>query len=48
MPTIADRLRRFLNSPQGQRLILRAQQELSKPENRRRLQQVLARARRRG
>ncbi|WP_433618642.1 hypothetical protein ACQP2P_21785 [Dactylosporangium sp. CA-139114] len=48
MPTIADRIRRFLSSPQGQRLIMRAQDELRKPENRRRLQQVVSRVRRRG
>ncbi|WP_433064075.1 hypothetical protein [Dactylosporangium sp. CS-033363] len=48
MPTIADRIRRFLSSPQGQRLVSRAQVELRKPENRRRLQQVVSRVRRRG
>jgi hypothetical protein len=48
MPTLADRFRRFLRSPQGQRLIVRAQEELRKPGNRRRLQQVVARVRRRG
>ncbi|WP_432994563.1 hypothetical protein [Dactylosporangium sp. CA-233914] len=48
MPTLAERIRRFLRSPQGQQLINRAQDELRKPANRRRLQQVVARARRRG
>ncbi|MFI5914465.1 hypothetical protein [Dactylosporangium sp. NPDC051541] len=48
MPTLADRIRRFLRTPRGQQLISRAQRELAKPQNRRRLMQVVSRVRRRG
>jgi hypothetical protein len=48
MPTLADRIRRFLSSPRGRQLVTRAQHELRKPENRRRIQQVVSRVRRRG
>jgi len=39
MTTIAERLRRFLRSPQGRRLARQAQELAARPENRRRLQQ---------
>ncbi|GAA3285600.1 hypothetical protein GCM10020218_045830 [Dactylosporangium vinaceum] len=45
--TLADHIRRFLRGPQGQQLISRARRELAKPQNRRRIMQVVARVRRR-
>lgn len=48
MATITDRIRAFLRSPQGRRLVDRAQQELRKPDNQRRLRDLATRLRRRG
>jgi hypothetical protein len=45
MATVQQRLRTFLNSPQGRRLVAQGQQQLAKPENQRRLQQLIARFR---
>ena len=45
MPTLAQRLRTFLNSPQGKRLIAEGQRQLAKPENQRRLRQLVTRFR---
>ena len=41
MPTLTQRLRTFLTSPRGQRLIAQGQRQLAKPENQRRLRQAL-------
>jgi hypothetical protein len=48
MTTITDRIRAFLRSPQGQRLARQARDQLSKPDNQRRLRQLAQRLRRRG
>jgi len=45
MATLQQRLRTFLNGPQGRRLITSAQQQLAKPENQRRLRQLISRFR---
>jgi hypothetical protein len=45
MATLQQRLRAFLNSPQGKRVIAQGQRELAKPENQRRLRQLIARFR---
>jgi hypothetical protein len=45
MATLSQRLRAFLSSPQGRRLIEQGQRQLAKPENQRRLRQLLARFR---
>ncbi|HEV7707600.1 MAG TPA: hypothetical protein VGP16_05355 [Asanoa sp.] len=37
---MADRLRDFLRSPRGQKLIQQGRTQLDKPENQRRLQQL--------
>jgi predicted house-cleaning NTP pyrophosphatase (Maf/HAM1 superfamily) len=42
MPTISQRLRAFLSSPKGQRLIEQGQRQLAKPENQQRVRQMLA------
>jgi hypothetical protein len=47
MATIAERIRAFLRSPQGQRLARQARDQLSKPENQRRLRQLAQRLRQR-
>jgi hypothetical protein len=44
---LIGRIVRFVKSPQGQRLISKAQQEASKPENRRKLDQLRQRVMRR-
>ncbi|MBU2668218.1 hypothetical protein KOI35_32375 [Actinoplanes bogorensis] len=44
MASIADRIRQFLRSPKGQQLVNRAQAEMRKPENKRRLSQLSNRA----
>jgi hypothetical protein len=44
---LTDMIRRFLSSPQGKQAVERGRQELNKPENRRRLNQLLRRASRR-
>ncbi|ROP29313.1 hypothetical protein [Couchioplanes caeruleus] len=43
MPTLVQRLQKFLRSPQGQRLITEGQRQLAKPENRARLRRLIAR-----
>jgi hypothetical protein len=45
MPTLTQRLQRFLASPQGKRLIAEGQRQLAKPENQRRLRQIVTRLR---
>jgi hypothetical protein len=45
MATLQQRIRAFLNSPQGKRLIAEGQRQIAKPENQRRLRQVIARFR---
>ena len=45
MATLQQRIRAFLNSPQGKRLIAEGQRQIAKPENQRRLKQVIARFR---
>jgi len=43
MATLAQRLQRFLRSPQGQRVIDQGRRQLAKPENQARLRRALAR-----
>jgi len=45
MASIADRVRDFLRSPKGQRLVQQGRAQLDKPENQRRLQALAARLR---
>jgi hypothetical protein len=45
MPTIAQRIRAFLSGPQGRRIIAEGQRQLAKPENQRRLRQLMTRFR---
>jgi hypothetical protein len=45
MATMQQRLRAFLSSPQGKRMIAEGQKQLAKPENQRKLRQLLARFR---
>jgi hypothetical protein len=45
MATLQQRIRAFLNSPQGKKLIAQGQQQLAKPENQRRLRQMIHRVR---
>jgi hypothetical protein len=45
MATMQQRLRAFLNSPQGRRLIAEGERQLAKPENQRRLQRLIERFR---
>jgi hypothetical protein len=45
MPTLGQRVQRFLASPQGKRLIEQGQRQLAKPENQRRLRQLFDRLR---
>jgi hypothetical protein len=45
MATLQQRIRAFLNSPQGKRLIAEGQRQLAKPENQRKLRQLIARFR---
>jgi hypothetical protein len=45
MATLQQRIRAFLNSPQGKRLIAEGQRQLAKPENQRRLRQLVNRLR---
>ncbi|WP_170304530.1 hypothetical protein [Microlunatus speluncae] len=41
--TLLDRIRRFLDTPRGRQVMDRGRHELSKPENQRRLKQLLQR-----
>lgn len=43
MATLSQRIRAFLGSPQGQRLIAQGQRQLAKPENQRKLKNLLSR-----
>jgi hypothetical protein len=45
MATLVQKLRTFLSGPQGRRLITEGQKQLAKPENQRKLREVLARLR---
>jgi hypothetical protein len=45
MASMQQRLRAFLSSPQGQKAIAEGKRQLAKPENQRRLKQLLARFR---
>lgn len=39
---LTDKLKSFLNSPQGRKVVDRGRQELSKPENQQKLRNVLS------
>ena len=41
MPTLAQRLRQFVDSPKGRRLIEQGQRQLAKPENKQKATQLL-------
>jgi hypothetical protein len=41
MPALSQRLRDFLRSPRGRRLIEQGQRQLAKPENQQKAKQVL-------
>jgi hypothetical protein len=43
MASFSRRIRKFVQSPQGQQLLERAKAEARKPENRRKLEQLRAR-----
>ncbi len=45
MPTLIQRVQRFLASPQGQRALEQGRRQLAKPENQARLRQLLTRLR---
>jgi hypothetical protein len=45
MATLSQRIRAFLTSPKGQRLIQQGQRQLAKPENQQRLRRLLAKLR---
>jgi len=45
MATLQQRIRAFLNSPQGKRLVAEGQRQLAKPENQRRLRDMITRLR---
>jgi hypothetical protein len=45
MATLAQRVRTFLQSPQGRRLVDQGRRQLAKPENQRRLRGMLTRLR---
>jgi hypothetical protein len=45
MATLQQRLLAFMNSPQGKRMITQGQRQLAKPENQRRLRQLISRFR---
>jgi hypothetical protein len=47
MATIIERIRAFLRSPQGQQLTRQARDQLRKPDNQRRLRQLVQRMRQR-
>jgi hypothetical protein len=50
MPTLMQRLQKFLHSPQGQRIVREGQRQLAKPENQAKARRLLAKlqGRRRG
>ena len=41
MPTLSQRLREFVSSPRGKRLIEQGQQQLAKPENKQKAKRLL-------
>ncbi|GAB2581102.1 hypothetical protein Aab01nite_58060 [Paractinoplanes abujensis] len=41
MPSLSQRLRAFLSSPQGQRVIEQGRRQLAKPENQHKLRSLL-------
>lgn len=43
MPSLSQRLRVFLSSPKGQRVIEQGRRQLAKPENQHKLRGLLAR-----
>lgn len=43
MASLSQRIRAFLGSPQGKRLITKGQQQLAKPENQQKLRRLLSR-----
>jgi hypothetical protein len=45
MTSLSQRLRNFLGSPQGRRLVAEGKRQMAKPENQHRLRQLLARLR---
>jgi hypothetical protein len=45
MATLQQRIRAFLNSPQGKNLVAEGQRQLAKPENQRRLRDLVVRFR---
>jgi hypothetical protein len=45
MPSLAQKLRTFLNSPQGRRIVSEGRRQLAKPENQSKLRALLARFR---
>jgi hypothetical protein len=45
MPTITQRIRTLVSGPQGRRMIAEGRRQLAKPENQRRLRQVMTRLR---
>ena len=45
MATLAQRVRAFLQSPQGRRLVDQGRRQLAKPENQRRLRDLYSRLR---
>jgi hypothetical protein len=47
MASIVDRVRKFLQSPQGQKFVREGQRQLNDPKNRRRLTQFARRLRKR-
>jgi hypothetical protein len=47
MASFTARIRAFFASPQGKRLVAEGQRQLAKPENQRKLRQLLARLQRR-
>jgi hypothetical protein len=47
VPTLSQRISRFLSSPQGQRVIQQGRQQLAKPENQQKLRALLSRMQKR-
>lgn len=47
MATLSQRIRAFLGSPQGKRIIAQGQRQLAKPENQRKLKSLLSRLQKR-
>jgi hypothetical protein len=47
MPSIVQRIKSFLSSPSGRRLVEQGQRELAKPQNQAKLRQLAGRLRKR-